>query len=99
MTQGLCQYRDILGKPRQGVHAWRIGTAKHNFAAQDIISTIVGALIIAWILAYFHMFGADTMEPFTLYGIVLVCLFVLGIFLHRLFCVKTTLGQMILPVK
>ncbi len=99
MTQGLCQYRDLLGKPRQGVHAWRIGTDKTNFAAQDIISTLVGALILALILSYFHIFGANKLEPFTLYGIVLACLFVAGIILHRLFCVKTTLGQILLPIK
>ena len=95
MSQGLCKYRDALGKPRQGVHAWRIGTDKYNFAANDIISTFVGAGVIAGILWYFHVFNIGGMY---LYGIVLSSLFLLGIILHRLFCVKTTLGQLILPV-
>lgn len=99
MTQGLCKYRDVLGKTRQGIHARRIGTVKTNFSVNDIISTFVGALVIAAIFAYFGLFGANTLDPFTLYGIVLISLFVAGILLHRLFCVKTTIGQMILPVK
>lgn len=98
MSQGLCKYRDALGKSGQGVHALRIGTDKTNFSSNDIISTFVGALVIAGILSYFRVFGADTLDPFILYGVVLISLFVAGILLHRLFCVKTTLGQMILPV-
>jgi len=53
-----------------------------GFAIVDIVGTILGALFISWIL--------DTYFISTL-----VIIFLLGIILHRLFCVETTLDKMI----
>lgn len=53
-----------------------------DIAIVDVIMTIVGALLISFIFKY----------PF-LY--VLVFLFVLGIILHRLFCVRTTIDKLL----
>jgi hypothetical protein len=43
--EGLCQYRDILGKPNAGVHSTRV----FGFALVDIVLSIVGA----WVINYF----------------------------------------------
>ena len=39
----LCKYKDILGKPGQGVHSYRI----FNIAIVDVILTISAAYIIS----------------------------------------------------
>jgi hypothetical protein len=41
---GLCQYKDALGQPGKGAHAYRI----FGFAAVDIILTIIVALLISY---------------------------------------------------
>ena len=38
----LCQYKDILGKPGQGVHKYRI----FNIAIVDVLLTVLSAFII-----------------------------------------------------
>ena len=71
----LCRYRDVLGKPREGVHKYRIG----GYAFFDIAGTIIGG----WFLANWMRWNKiDT----------IIGLFLLGIGLHRLFCVNTTLN-------
>ena len=44
----LCQYKNALGIPRQGIHSYRL----FDFALADIIMTIVGAYIISKIINY-----------------------------------------------
>jgi fatty acid desaturase len=72
----LCKYKDALGKPKTGIHSYRI----FNIAIFDVVLTFV--------LAYF------TKGKFN-YWYVLLFWFILGIILHRLFCVNTTIGQII----
>ena len=59
------------------------GVHKHllGVAYMDVIGTILGAIIISYIY------------PKTNIWYILLILFVLGILLHRLFCVKTTLDR------
>ena len=53
-----------------------------NIAIADVIMTIIGAYLIS--------------RGFNLnFGLVLLILFLLGIVLHRLFCVKTTIDKLI----
>jgi hypothetical protein len=75
----LCQYKNILGKVGEGVHSYRI----FNIAIVDVILTIIAAFII-------HLFVPKYSFP-----IVLIILFLLGIFLHRLFCVRTTIDKIL----
>lgn len=77
----LCQYKDALGKPREGLHAYRVS----NFAAVDILLTIVLAVIVSWL---------------TNIGILAstVGLIVLATILHLLFCVKTQLTHNVLQL-
>ena len=53
-------------------------------AIADVIMTLIGALLIS----YF------TKKPFF---IVAAILFILGIILHRLFCVRTTVDKLLFP--
>lgn len=76
----LCQYKDALGKPNQGIHRFRF----MNMSIFDVIMTFVGA----WAIQHFFF-------PQRSYWLVLFLLFVLGVFLHRLFCVKTTIDMLL----
>ena len=73
----LCQYKDILGKPGQGIHSYRI----FNIAYVDVLFTIIGAYII-------YLFF-----PKMNYFVILILLFILGIILHKIFCVRTTIDK------
>lgn len=73
----LCQYKDILGKPGQGIHSYRI----FNIAIVDVILTIIGAYVI-------YLFF-----PKINYFVILILFFTLGIVLHKIFCVKTTIDK------
>ena len=53
-------------------------------AIADVIMTIIGALLLSFLIK----------KPFLL---VLICLFILGIILHRLFCVRTTIDKLLFP--
>lgn len=73
----LCQYKDALGKPGQGIHSYRI----FNIAIVDVIFTIIGAYVIYVFL------------PKINYFVILISLFILGIILHKIFCVRTTIDK------
>ena len=78
----LCQYRDALGQPGKGIHSYRIG----GIAVADVLMTIAAAYLIQWVLF-----------PRTPFWLVLGALFLLGIALHRLFCVRTTVDRWLFP--
>ena len=80
MSSGLCKYRDLFGKPNEGVHQYRL----FSIAIIDIAATIVIGVIIANL----------TKTPL---WITLVVLFLLGIVLHRAFCVRTTIDKLLFP--
>ena len=55
-----------------------------GIAIADVIMTIIGALIISYLSGWNFIY--------TLIG-----LFILGIILHRLFCVRTTIDKLLFP--
>ena len=55
-----------------------------GLAIMDVLMTIVAAFFIS----YFFKKS---------FYITLICLFVLGIILHRLFCVRTTIDKLLFP--
>lgn len=75
-----CEYKDIFGKVGEGVHSYRI----FNIAIVDVLATI----IMAYLLKIF-VFPKRSFLKLT------IILFLLGIILHRLFCVKTTIDKYI----
>lgn len=81
----LCQYSDMFGKPGTGLHRFRI----LDIAIIDVVLTMIGAYFLS-------RFYRDTEKSFTLvYLKYLLYLFLLGIFLHRLFCVRTTIDKLL----
>ena len=73
-----CKYKNILGKPNEGIHSYRL----FGVAIVDVIMTIIAAFLISFILKYSFLYTS-------------IFLFVLGIILHRLFCVKTTVDKLL----
>ena len=53
-------------------------------AIADVVMTVIGALLISFLIK----------KSFLL---VLIILFILGIILHRLFCVRTTIDKLLFP--
>lgn len=82
MKNPFCPYKYILGVPKKGIHSYRI----FDIAVADVVMTIFGALAIA----YF----TNNMKsvPYILGG-----LFLSGIILHRLFCLRTTVDKFLFP--
>ena len=75
-----CQYKDILGKVGEGPHSLRI----FDIAIVDVILTIIGAYVIN-----------SFVFPNCKYLLILLVLFLLGIILHRIFCVRTTIDKLL----
>lgn len=62
-------------------------TGLHSYRIMDIaIVDVLLTLLVAWILSY--MFGVE-------YWNMALGMFVLGIVLHRVFCVRTTLDKLL----
>jgi hypothetical protein len=80
----LCKYKDIFGKLNAGLHAYRIPIV--NLAFVDILLTV----LIGYALSYYFKYS---------FSIVLVCLFILAIIIHRLFCVRTTIDKFLFPIE
>ena len=72
-----CRYSEIFGKVGEGAHSYRV----FDIAVVDVILTIIGAYIIHLFLPRYQFIH------------ILVALFILGIALHRLFCVRTTIDK------
>lgn len=60
------------------------GVHKHfmGFAIVDVLMTVIGAALIAYLTKWSFVY-------------VLIGLFLLGIILHRLFCVRTTVDKLL----
>ena len=74
----LCEYKNIFGNPKEGVHSYRI----LNIAMVDFIGTLIIALLISILFKKSFLW-------------VSLILFILGIILHRLFCVRTTIDKLL----
>jgi ABC-type uncharacterized transport system permease subunit len=80
----LCKYKNILGKPNEGIHSVRL----FNISIMDVLLTIIlGILIQLFLMRVCHIY----IDLF----IILFILFSLGILLHRLFCVRTTIDKLL----
>jgi fatty acid desaturase len=51
-------------------------------AIADVVMTLIGAIILSYFFNWSFIYTA-------------VCLFILGIILHRLFCVRTTVDKLL----
>jgi hypothetical protein len=80
MKFSLCNYKEMFGKPNEGVHKYRL----FDVAIVDVMLTIMVGYIIA---KYFKLSFIWT----------LLCLFLLSIVLHRIFCVRTRVDRLLFP--
>lgn len=75
----LCAYRNLFGKVGEGVHSYRIA----NIAVVDVLLTIMGAYLLHFLFPAYKVLH------------ILIFLFLLGIVLHRIFCVRTTVDRLL----
>lgn len=78
----LCKYKNILGEPNKGIHSIRL----FNIAIIDLLMTIVAAVLLG-----IFLFNGNICIIILLF----LSLFFLGIILHRIFCVNTTVNKAI----
>jgi len=79
----LCQYKDILGKPGEGIRRrYRL----FNISIIDFVLTIVLGVVLA------HLFKIQKIN-----GILIA--FLLGIISHKVFCVDTTIAKWLNSLK
>lgn len=83
----LCKYKNIFGEPNTGIHSIRV----FDIAIFDVLSTIIGAIVIHQIIIISILDMGNTIRLW----MVVVSLFILGIILHRLFCVRTTIDKLL----
>jgi hypothetical protein len=74
-----CKYKYIFGKVGEGAHSYRI----YDIAIVDVLLTLLLGLFI-------HMFFSKYK-----YIYIVIFLFILGIILHRMFCVRTTIDKIL----
>ena len=74
-----CKYKDILGKPGEGLHSYRI----LDIAIMDVLFTILLAKFIQYYL----------LDSYSFWLILIFCFFA-GIIIHRIFCVETTIDRL-----
>jgi len=75
-----CKYKDILGKPKTGLHSYRV----FDIAVVDFLLTI----LLAKFIEFYMMKGTPFWK-------ILIVTFILGIIIHRIFCVKTTIDKLL----
>ena len=74
----LCKYKDIFGKPKEGVHRFTIPIL--NIAFIDTILVVLAA----WLLTFYF--------KKTHFLIIFLVLMVIGVLSHKIFCVNTRLN-------
>ena len=77
----LCKYKNIFGKPGEGIHKYRL----FDVAIADVLFVILIAYII-------YLFNKK--RNFLL---ILFIIFACGVIAHKIFCVRTTINKLIFP--
>jgi hypothetical protein len=80
MKNPLCQYKDLFGKA--GTTAGLRKYRVFGIALLDVSVTLVCAIFIAWLFRFPYL---QT----------IVAIFILGVFVHRIFCVRTAVDKML----
>lgn len=84
----MCKYKDLFGKPGTGIHKIRL----FNISLIDFFFTLFAAFL-------FSKFITISKNPRINVLIHSLFLFLLGILVHRLFCVRTTFDKFLFPFK
>ena len=75
-----CKYKDALGKPKKGLHSYRV----FNISVLDVLFTFLLAKFIQY-----HLLEEWDFLLILIFG------FAVGIILHRVFSVKTTVDKLL----
>ena len=86
----LCQYKNLFGAPRTGVHAYRIPIV--DVATIDLLMTVGASYIISK-----YVFDKDTKKTNYPFWITFLIVFIIAIIAHRVFCVRTTVDKFLFP--
>lgn len=88
----LCKYKNIFGEEKKGFHSYRL----FNIAIFDLLGTVLIAYLISIFIEinFIHNISNYYYKLFKFIYVFLI-LFSLGIFLHYIFCVKTTINTML----
>lgn len=84
----LCKHANIFGKPAEGAHSYRIGGARgttQGIALVDTAMTVVLAIILTVV----------TKKRWYWIFLYLLVLLIVAFFVHKLFCVKTSMTTFI----
>jgi hypothetical protein len=73
-----CNMANMFGEPNQGIHKYRL----FNIALVDLLATYILAYII---------YSNYCVYNYKLLIKIFILLIIISIFIHKLFCVKTTL--------
>jgi len=76
----LCKYSNIFGAPNTGIHKYRF----FNVAIIDVIRK----LIISY---YIYRYNNKKIKLIN----ITIMMFILGIIMHKIFCVKTTINKLL----
>ena len=79
MLTNLCNYKELLGIPGQGIHKHYFG-----FAVADLIFTIIIAFIIMLLI---KKYTNNTMSHSMIFAIILFILVLIAEYFHKLFCI------------
>lgn len=77
----LCQYKDIFGKVGEGIHSFRI----FDISVIDVLVVVILSFIIHDFYPNYKVIN------------ILIVLFIIGIIVHRIFCVRTTVDKFLFP--
>lgn len=80
----LCKYKDMFGKPNEGVHSIRF----FGFAFIDLFMTFIASFIFSYLMIKMLKINLSWIYYF-------IILMILAIFMHKLFCVETALNKLI----
>ena len=82
----LCKYKDVFGRPGEGVHALRL----FDVAVVDVVMTLIVAILIARFALGWPVASWKTMALFAAF-------LALGVIAHRAFCVRTRVDRALFP--
>lgn len=86
-----CRYSNIFGAPNTGPHKKRINIFGTKFAHIDVVMTIALIFFLTFVL-----FKIGTVyEFFRNLFVTTICVLVITIAIHKLFCVDTTLNKLL----
>jgi hypothetical protein len=80
MNNPFCKYKDLFGPAGSST-----GIRKYRIFGIVILDVLVTLIFAVWIAWYFHFPYIQT----------IVVIFILGVLMHRLFCVRTAVDKML----